>query len=294
MSITASDVAKLREQTGAGMMDCKKAMEEAGGDMEAAAEILRKKGVIKAAKRGDKIAAEGLVQVKTRGNIGVVLEVNSETDFVAKNEEFKKMVDEIAEFLLDKKPASLENALAEKIGDTTLTDYINNAIAKIGEKITLRRFSILEKGDNGVFGPYLHMGGKIAILSILNNTTDENLARDISMQVAATNPKFLNREMVDTKTLNKEKEIYAEQLRAQGKPENIIENILKGKMDKFYSEVCLLEQPFIKDEEKNITAYLAEKGADIKVEKFVRFELGEGLAKKTNDFASEVAQQMGQ
>jgi len=294
MSITASDVAKLREQTGAGMMDCKKAMEEAGGDMEAAAEILRKKGVIKAAKRGDKIAAEGLVQVKTRGNIGVVLEVNSETDFVAKNEEFKKMVDEIAEFLLDKKPASLENALAEKIGDTTLTDYINNAIAKIGEKITLRRFSILEKGDNGVFGPYLHMGGKIAILSILNNTTDENLARDISMQVAAAFPKFLNREMVDTKTLNKEKEIYAEQLRAQGKPENIIENILKGKMDKFYSEVCLLEQPFIKDEEKNITAYLAEKGADIKVEKFVRFELGEGLAKKTNDFASEVAQQMGQ
>jgi len=294
MSITASDVAKLREQTGAGMMDCKKAMEEAGGDMEAAAEILRKKGVIKAAKRGDKIAAEGLVQVKTRGNIGVILEVNSETDFVAKNEEFKKMVDEIAEFLLDKKPASLENALAEKIGDTTLTDYINNAIAKIGEKITLRRFSILEKGDNGVFGPYLHMGGKIAILSILNNTTDENLARDISMQVAAAFPKFLNREMVDTKTLNKEKEIYAEQLRAQGKPENIIENILKGKMDKFYSEVCLLEQPFIKDEEKNITAYLAEKGADIKVEKFVRFELGEGLAKKTNDFASEVAQQMGQ
>jgi len=294
MSITASDVAKLREQTGAGMMDCKKAMEEAGGDMEAAAEILRKKGVIKAAKRGDKIAAEGLVQVKTRGNIGVVLEVNSETDFVAKNEEFKKMVDEIAEFLLDKKPASLENALAEKIGDTTLTDYINNAIAKIGEKITLRRFSILEKGDNGVFGPYLHMGGKIAILSILNNTTDENLARDISMQVAAAFPKFLNREMVDTETLNKEKEIYAEQLRAQGKPENIIENILKGKMDKFYSEVCLLEQPFIKDEEKNITAYLAEKGADIKVEKFVRFELGEGLAKKTNDFASEVAQQMGQ
>ena len=294
MSITASDVAKLREQTGAGMMDCKKALEESAGDMEAAAEILRKKGIIKAAKRGDKIAAEGLVQVKTRGNIGVVLEVNSETDFVAKNEEFKKMVDEIAEFLLDKKPASLENALAEKIGDTTLTDYINNAIAKIGEKITLRRFSILEKGDNGVFGPYLHMGGKIAILSILNNTTDENLARDISMQVAAAFPKFLNREMVDTETLNKEKEIYAEQLRAQGKPENIIENILKGKMDKFYSEVCLLEQPFIKDEEKNITAYLAEKGADIKVEKFVRFELGEGLAKKTNDFASEVAQQMGQ
>ena len=294
MSITASDVAKLREITGVGMMDCKKALEEAGGDMDAAAEILRKKGVIKAAKRGDKIAAEGLVQVKTLGNVGVVLEVNSETDFVAKNEDFKKLVDEIADFLLVKKPSSLENALAEKINDITLSDYINNAIAKIGEKISFRRFALLEKGDNDAFGAYLHMGGKIAVLSILKNTTDETLARDISMQAAAANPKFLSREMVDAETLNKEKEIYAEQLRAQGKPENIIENILKGKMDKFYSEVCLLEQPFIKDEEKNITAYLAGKGADIKVETYVRFELGEGLAKKTNDFANEVAEQMGQ
>ncbi len=294
MNITANDIAKFREQTGAGMMDCKKALEEAQGDMEAAAEILRKKGVIKAAKRGDKIAAEGLVAVKTQGNFGVVLEVNSETDFVAKNEDFKKMVSEIADFLLVKKPSSLESALAEKINDISLTEYINNAIAKIGEKISFRRFAILEKTDSDVFGPYLHLGGKIAVLSILNNTADESLARDISMQVAAANPKFLNREMVDTETLDKEKEIYAEQLRAQGKPENIIENILKGKMDKFYSEVCLLEQPFIKDEEKTIIAYLAAKGADIKVEKFVRFELGEGLAKKSNDFAAEVAEQIGQ
>jgi elongation factor Ts len=294
MNITASDIAKLREQTGAGMMDCKKALEEATGDMETAAEILRKKGVIKAAKREDKIAAEGLVEVKTDGNFAVVLEVNSETDFVAKNEDFKKMVEEIAGFLLDKKPVSLEAALAEKIGEITLTDYINNAIAKIGEKISLRRFEIVEKKDSDVFGPYLHMGGKIAVLSLLTNTADESLARDISMQIAAAFPKFLNREMVDTQTLEKEKDIYAEQLRAQGKPENIIENILKGKMDKFYSEVCLLEQPFIKDEEKTITAYLAEKGADIRVEKFVRFELGEGMVKKSNDFAAEVAEQMGQ
>jgi len=292
MSITASDIAKLREQTGAGMMDCKKAMEEAAGDMDAAAEILRKKGVIKAAKREDKIAAEGLTQVKTAGNIGVVLEVNSETDFVAKNEEFKKMVDEIADFLLDKKPSSLENALAEKIGDVVLNDYIINKSATIGEKISLRRFEILEKKDSDVFGPYLHMGGKISVLSILNNTTDEALARDISMQVAASFPKFLNREMVDATTLEKEKDIYAEQLRAQGKPENIIENILKGKMDKFYSEVCLLEQSFIKDEEKSITAYLAGINPEIKVEKFVRFELGEGMIKKSNDFANEVAEQM--
>lgn len=294
MNITANDIAKFREITGAGMMDCKKALEEAGGDMEVASEILRKKGVIKAAKRGDKIAAEGLVQVKTSGNTGVVLEINSETDFVAKNEDFKKMVDEVADFLLAKKPASLENALNEKIGDTILADYFNNAIVKIGEKIAFRRFVILEKSDSDSFGAYLHLGGKIAVLSLLKNTTDESLARDVSMQVAAANPKFLNREMVDSETLNKEKEIYAEQLRAQGKPENIIENILKGKMDKFYSEVCLLEQPFIKDEEKNITAYLATKGADIKVETFVRYELGEGLAKKTNDFASEVAEQIGQ
>lgn len=294
MNITANDIAKFREQTGAGMMDCKKALEEAQGDMEVAAEILRKKGVIKAAKREDKIAAEGLVAVKTQDNLGVVLEVNSETDFVAKNEDFKKMVGEIADFLLAKKPASLESALAEKINDISLTEYINNAIAKIGEKISFRRFAILEKTDSDAFGPYLHLGGKIAVLSVLNNTTDSELARDISMQVAASNPKFLNREMVDTATLDKEREIYAEQLRAQGKPDNIIENILKGKMDKFYSEVCLLEQPFIKDEEKTIIAYLATKGADIKVEKFVRFELGEGLAKKSNDFAAEVAEQIGQ
>ncbi|HRY36535.1 MAG TPA: translation elongation factor Ts [Candidatus Magasanikbacteria bacterium] len=294
MSITANDIAKLREQTGAGMMDCKKALEEANGDMDAAAEILRKKGIVKAAKRGDKIAAEGLVAVKTQGNIGVVLEVNSETDFVAKNDDFKKMVDEIADFLLVKKPSSLEDALNGTIGNITLNEFISNAVAKIGEKISFRRFAILEKGDKDVFGPYLHMGGKIAVLSMLKNTDDEALARDISMQAAAANPKFLNREMVDVETLNKEKEIYAEQLRAQGKPENIIENILKGKMDKFYSEVCLLEQPFIKDEEKSITAYLAGKGTDIKVETFVRYELGEGLAKKTNDFAAEVAEQMGQ
>ncbi len=294
MRITASDIAKLRTQTGAGIMDCKKALEEARGDLDMAVEILRKKGIVKAAKRGDKIAAEGLVEVKTKGNIGVVLEINSETDFVAKNEEFKKIVDEITDFLLEKKPSSVEAALSEKIRDVSLTDYINNAIAKIDEKISFRRFEILEKGDNDAFGAYLHMGGKIAVLSVLNNTTDEALARDISMQVAAANPKFLNREAVDMKTLNKEREIYAEQLRIQGKPENIIENILKGKMDKFYSEVCLLEQPFIKDEEKNVTAYLAGKGADIKVAKYIRYELGEGLAKKTNDFASEVAEQMAQ
>ena len=292
MSISASDVANLRTQTGAGMMDCKKAMEEANGDLDMAAELLRKKGIIKAAKREDKIAAEGLVAVKTKGNVGVVVEVNSETDFVAKNEDFKKMVDEIADFLLEKCPVSVEAAGAEKIGDITLADYIINANAKIGEKISFRRFEILEKGDKDAFGAYLHMGGKIAVLSVLNNTTDESLARDISMQAAAAFPKFLNREMVDTATLDKEREIYAEQLRAQGKPENIIENILKGKMDKFYSEVCLLEQPFIKDEEKNITAYLESFGTDIRVAKYVRYELGEGLAKKSNDFASEVAEQM--
>ncbi len=292
MNITAEDISKFRAQTGAGMMDCKKALEEANGDVELAAEILRKKGVLKAAKREDKVAAEGLVLVKVKDNFGVVLEVNSETDFVAKNEDFQKMVDEIADFLLEKRPNSLESAMSEKIGDITLTDYLNNFIGKIGEKISFRRFEILEKSENQVFGPYLHMGGKIAVLSLLSGTADETLARDISMQAAAANPKFLNREMVDTETLDKEREIYAEQLRAQGKPENIIENILKGKMDKFYSEVCLLEQPFIKDEEKTITAYLAEKGADIKVEKYVRFELGEGIKKVEKNFADEVAEQM--
>lgn len=282
--ITASDVAKLRSLTGAGMMDCKKALDEAEGDMEKAGEILRKKGVIKAAKRSDKIAAEGTTQVKVSGNTAVALEVNSETDFVAQNEDFKKLVNELVDNLLQNKPVTMAEAMAPAV-----VEKLNNLTAKIGEKIALRRFAVVEKTDADAFGAYSHLGGKISVLVLLKNSTDENLARDIAMHAAASNPKYVSRAEVPAEAVEKEKEIYTDQLKQQGKPEAAIPNILKGKLDKFYSEVCLLEQPFIKDEAQTIQKLLGE---NVTVEKMFRFELGEGLEKAGCDFAAEVEAQL--
>lgn len=287
MTITAGDVAKLREQTGAGMMDCKKAMEEANGDMEMAAELLRKKGVIKAAKRADKVAAEGTTNVKVAGNTAVVLEINSETDFVANGEDFKKLVSEITDDLLTKKPADLSAALSGGI-----EEKINALVAKIGEKISLRRFALVEKTDADAFGAYIHMGGKISVLTVLTGTTDENLAREVAMHAAAAYPKYLNRSEVPSEIVEKEKEIAAEQLKAQNKPANVMEGILKGKMEKFYGEMCLVEQPFIKDEEKTVEKFVAAAASGAVVSKYFRFELGEGMEKKGCDFAAEVAEQL--
>ncbi len=294
MAITAADIAKLRNSTGAGMMDCKKALEEANGDMDQAMEILRKKGIVKAAKRADKVAAEGLTQVEVKGDAAVVVEVNAETDFVAKNENFQKLIGEVVGHLLTAQPANVEAALKQPMtgGAGTVEEYFTNATATIGEKITLRRFSLLKKNANEAFGAYVHMGGKMSVLVLLQGTSDEALARDVAMHVAASNPKYVRRDEVDASVLKKEEEIYAEQLRAQGKPENIIAGILKGKMNKFYSEVCLLEQPFIKDEDLTVQKYLDSKGAGITVAKMVRFEVGEGIEKKSADFAAEVAEQL--
>lgn len=294
MAITAADIAKLRNSTGAGMMDCKKALEEANGDMGQAMEILRKKGIVKAAKRADKVAAEGLTQVEVKGDAAVVVEVNAETDFVAKNENFQKLIGEVVGHLLTAQPANVEAALKQPMtgGAGTVEEYFTNATATIGEKITLRRFSLLKKNANEAFGAYVHMGGKMSVLVLLQGTSDEALARDVAMHVAASNPKYVRRDEVDASVLKKEEEIYAEQLRAQGKPENIIAGILKGKMNKFYSEVCLLEQPFIKDEDLTVQKYLDSKGAGITVAKMVRFEVGEGIEKKSADFAAEVAEQL--
>lgn len=291
--ITTADISKLREMTGAGMMDCKKALDEANGDLEKSAEILRKKGIIKAAKRADKIAAEGLTNVVVKDDTAVVVEINSETDFVAKNDHFKKLVDELTDYLVTNKPANLESALAGAMSTgVTVQDYINNATASIGEKISLRRFAIFEKTGNQAFGAYIHMGGKISVLLTLEGSTDADLAREVAMHVAASNPKYVKRDEVPTEALDKEREIFSVQLKQQGKPENIIENILKGKIEKYYGEVCLLEQPFIKDEDKTVQKFLDEKGAGITVTKMVRFELGEGIEKKVCDFASEVAEQL--
>lgn len=284
MSTSASDVAKLRSMTGAGMMDCKKALDEAEGDMEKASELLRKKGIIKAAKRTDKIAAEGTTQVKVEGNTAVVLEVNSETDFVAQNEDFKQLAADLTEDLLKNKPSSMEEVMSPAV-----TEKINNLTAKIGEKIALRRFAVVEKTDADAFGAYSHLGGKISVLVLLKNTTDAGLAGDIAMHAAAANPKYVSRDQVPAEIVEKEKEIYTEQLKQQGKPEAAIANILKGKLDKYYSEICLLEQPFIKDEEKTIQKLLGE---NVSIARMERFELGEGLVKEGCDFAAEVEAQL--
>ena len=285
--MSLQDISKLLEMTGAGMMDCKNALDESKGDIDAAAEILRKKGIVKAAKRADKIAAEGVTMVKVNGDTAVIAEINSETDFVSRSDDFQKLANEIVDELLAKKPATLEEAL-----NGGINEKISAVVGKIGEKISLRRFAVVEKTDSEAFGDYIHMGGKISVLTVLENTTDSSLAAEISMHAAACNPKYLNRSEVPTDIIEKEKEISREQLKVQNKPENIIEGILKGKVEKFYGEVCLVEQPFIKDEEKTVEKYLASKGAGIAVKQFVRYELGAGIEKKQVDFASEVAQQL--
>ncbi len=289
MSTSASDVAKLRSMTGAGMMDCKKALDEAEGDLEKAGEILRKKGIVKAAKRGDKVAAEGTTRVKVDGNDAVVVEVNSETDFVAENADFKDLVSEIVDATLEHEPADMDAALAQNVGGQSLQERLNNLTATIGEKISFRRFALVKKDDADAFGGYSHLGGKISVLILLKNSADEALANDIAMHAAASNPKYVSRDEVPADMVAKEKEIYTEQLKQQGKPEAAIEKILTGKLDKFYSEICLLEQPFIKDEEKTIAKLLPAGATIVRME---RFGLGEGLVKEEKDFAAEVEAQL--
>ncbi len=287
MTITAGDIMKLRSSTGAGMMDCKNALEEAGGDMDKAAELLRKKGIVKAAKRADKIAAEGRVIsfVTADNKVGALVEVNSETDFVAGSDEFIAFANTVAQAIAEKNPADVA-ALESVVLSTgkTVADAISELTIKIGEKINVRRFA---RYESGVVVSYLH-GSKIGVLVEMEGG-DKELGVEVAMQIAATNPKSVGREGVDATLIEKEREIFAEQLRAQGKPENIIENILKGKMDKFYGEVCLLEQPFIKNEDITIKQLVEPKGA--KILNFTRYELGEGIEKKVNDFAAEVAEQ---
>ncbi len=289
MLISASDVMKLRAQTGAGMMDCKNALEEAAGDMEKAGEILRKKGVIKAAKRADKIAADGLVTgiVSADKKIGVLVEVNCETDFVAKSEDFTAFSKHIAEAVLKHNPADLAalHTINLPVGKT-IEGLAGELTLKIGEKVSVRRFVRYETSGQAVV--YLH-GAKIGVLADLTGG-DAALASDIAMHIAASNPKFLNRAAVDPALVAKEKEIYAEQLKTAGKPANIIENILKGKIDKFYGEICLLEQSFIKNEDLTVEKLVADKGAAIN--RYARFELGEGIEKEVKDFAAEVAEQL--
>ncbi|WP_139488956.1 translation elongation factor Ts [Brevibacillus dissolubilis] len=290
-NISAALVKDLRDRTGAGMMECKKALQETEGDIEKAIDLLRERGTIKAAKKADRIAAEGLTGVATSGNFGAIVEVNCETDFVAKNPEFQALVSDIANFVVANRPESVDAALAATFqGENTLEKHISEKIATIGENITFRRFSLFEKADNGAFGAYLHQGGRIGVLTVLEGTTDESLAKDLAMHAAAAAPRFANREEVSADEIEREREVLKAQALAEGKPENIVEKMVEGRLSKYFEEYVLVEQPFVKDPDKKVSALLKEAGATLKG--FVRYQVGEGIEKKQEDFAAEVMAQV--
>ncbi len=300
MSFTAKDVKELREKTGCGMMDCKKALTSSDGDMEKAIDFLREKGLAAAAKKSSRIAAEGLAMAYTNedSSVGVAIEVNSETDFVAKNADFQAFVKLCAETVMKQKPASVEELLAAKTENgQTIEAALQEKILVIGENIKIRRFELLE----GVVASYVHAGGKIGVLvkfdvadkSVVSGEAFKTFAKDIAMQVAAASPAYLKREEVPAEVLEHEKKILKEQIVQGGAPEKVADKILEGKIGKYYKEVCLVDQPFVKDGHMSVADYAKnvskELGTEIKIDAFVRFEKGQGLEKKEDNFADEVA-----
>ncbi len=290
MEITANMVKELREMSGAGMMDCKSALQETGGDMEQAISYLREKGIAKSIKKESRIAAEGLANVYIEGNQAIIIEVNSETDFVSKNELFKEMIDTIGHIILIHKPANIDAAGDLPTDEGTIKDLIIAKAAKIGEKLSLRRFKVLEKNDNEVFGSYIHMGGKIAVLTKLIGA-NEDVAKDVAMQNAAMKPTYIFPNDVPADVIDHEKEILRNQAIEEGKSEEIAEKMLEGRIKKFYKENCLIEQIFIKDDSMSINDYL-KKSASTLLEA-IRYEVGEGMEKKVENFAEEVKKQIG-
>lgn len=286
--ISASLVKELRESTGAGMLDCKKALEASNGNLEEAITWLREKGISKAAKKASRIAAEGLAVTKIDGNRAVILEVNSETDFVAKNEEFTSMVDTIANAVLASDVETVEGAMKLTVDGMSIEDLIVEKTSKIGEKLSFRRFEIVTKEDSQVFGTYSHMGGKIVALTVLS--ADSELAKDIAMQVAAMRPLYLDRECVPAEVLEKEKNILKEQAENEGLDPNKIDMIVNGRVNKYYEEVCLVDQGFIKENKMKVNKYVESKGS--KIISFVRYEVGEGMEKREENFADEVMKQI--
>ena len=283
--ITANMVKELRESTGAGMLDCKKALTETNGNMEEAINWLREKGISKAAKKQARIAAEGLAKTIVEGNKAVIVEVNSETDFVAKNPEFTGLVEMIAKAILNSNVKTVEEAMKLEVEGNT----IENITATIGEKLSFRRFELIEKEDNQVFGTYSHMGGKIVTLTILEGK-DEEVAKDIAMQIAAMRPLYLDKESVPTERVEKEREILTEQAENEGLDQNKLPMIVNGRLGKFFEEVCLLEQGFVKENKMKVSKYVESK--NMKVLSFVRYEVGEGMEKREENFADEVAKQI--
>ena len=293
MAISAKLVKELREKTGAGMMDCKKALEACDGDIEKSFDWLREKGIAKAAKKADRIAAEGLTTFVIEGNTAAIVEVNSETDFVAKNAEFQGLVKTIAETVVANKPADLEAALNTEIEGKKLETVIAEASGKIGEKLSFRRFEVLTKEDNEAFGAYSHMGGKMtAIVKAANSTAEK--ARDIAMHVAASNPQYIDRTAIPQEVLDHELAVLKAQAMeenakaAKPKPENIVEKMVQGRLNKNLKEICLVDQEFIKNPDETVAKFLGEG----KVLNMVRFQVGEGMAKREENFAEEVAAQM--
>ena len=290
--VTASLVKELREKTGAGMMDCKKVLTETDGDMEKAIELLRERGIAKAAKKSSRVAAEGLVAayVSEDGKTGAVVEVNAETDFVGKNEEFKKFVADVAKQVVEKNPATVEDLLSQEsiaVAGKTVNEVLVEKIATIGENITIRRFARFE--SEGLVEKYIHGDGKIAVLINMKKGNNE-VAKDLCMQIAAARPEFVNREQVPADRVSKEKEILKAQTMNEGKPEAIAERIVEGRINKFYGEICLVEQEFVKNPDIKVEQLLKEKDAE--VVEFARFEKGEGIEKKEENFAEEVMKQI--
>lgn len=291
MAVTAALVKELREKTGAGMMDCKKALTECDGDLSRAAEWLREKGIAKAAKKAGRIAAEGLSKVVVNGNKACLVEVNSETDFVAKNEQFLKLVDEIANALVNAGVETVEEALKVEINGETIEAALVNATATIGEKITLRRFVVLTKEDADNFGTYIHMGGKISVCVVLKNSSDDEVAHDMAMQVASMNPSFISRNHMDPEFVEHERNIQIEILKNDeslaNKPEKVLKGIVEGRLSKSLQEMCLVDQIYFKDQGMKVSQVL--KQANTEVTQFVRYAVGEGIEKREENFAEEVA-----
>ena len=287
--ISAQLVKQLRDMTGVGMMDAKKALVQTEGDIDAAVDYLRENGLAKAAKKADRIAAEGITNVLADGNVAVVLEVNAETDFVAKNDKFQALVAKLSQVILANKPADLEAALEIVTDEGKVSDVIAEATTVIGEKISLRRFEIVEKSDADAFGAYLHMGGRIGVLTVLEGSTDADAAKDIAMHVAAINPKYVDRSEVSADELEHEKKVLTEQALNEGKPANIVEKMIAGRLNKFLAEISLNDQPFVKDPDTTVAKYADSKGGKVKL--FHRYEVGEGLEKRVDNFVEEV---MGQ
>ena len=287
--ITAAMVKELRDLTNAGLSDCKKALEATNGNKEEAINWLREKGIAKAAKKSDRIAAEGIAAILVKGNDAAIIEVNSETDFVAKNDTFKALVNEILETIINSNAKTMEEVLELKTSEGTVNDLIISKTATIGEKLSLRRFNKITKKDNETFGSYIHMGGRIAVLTVVSDVTEE-VAKDISMHAAAMKPLYVTKEEVPAEEIEKERVVLKEQAMNEGKPAEIAEKMVEGRIRKYYEEICLEEQAFVKEPSMSVGKYASNNGG--KIVSMTRYEVGEGIEKKEENFAEEVAKQI--